>query len=161
MSDSRAIEESAIFFLVDETSRIYPTVTFLQRRGLKIEAHTDIKEFVLSCTEQHPEFLAISVNHHNPKAFELIEILGTQLGCDVIVFAEKPDRRSLPLIRRAKRAHNLMGAMSGPSVLLKMRKIVRKKLGPSSERGKIVIEAIDGGSSTSESESFLITEGKA
>src|SRR5690606_284051 len=134
------------------------TATFIERRGLSFQVHTDIKEFLLSCAEHRPQFLAISVNHHNPKVFELIEALGSQLSTEVIVFAENPDRRSIPLIRRAQKAHKLMGAMSGPSLMLQIRKIMRNESDVSSASSKIAGD-IDPAAFES-SPNFIISEGR-
>ncbi len=133
MTASRPVEGCHIFFLVEETQALASTAQFLERRDVHVELFSDVREFLLACSERTPEFVAFSVNHHNPRLSDVINKFIAGRICNVIVFAEKPDRKTLPLIRRFKKAHSLMGALSGPALLLKMRKILRRQERPQAD----------------------------
>ncbi len=122
---SSGIEGKNVLFLVKDKNNIKATSTFLERRELNTYVCDDLKEAIRIMDNTPPDFLCLSVNYPHPKVTHIPKLISSTFGVETIMLAEKNTKKAVQLLSQAKSRHVLFGDVSGPSMLMKIRRIVK------------------------------------
>ncbi len=122
---SSGIEGKKVLFLVKDKNNIKATSTFLERRELNTYVCEDLKEAIRIMDNTPPDFLCLSVNYPHPKVTHIPKLISSTFGVETIMLAEKNTKKAVQLLSQAKSRHVLFGDVSGPSMLMKIRRIVK------------------------------------
>jgi hypothetical protein len=119
-------QEPMLLILSRHERSVRSTVSFLNRRGIPARAISTLNEALEAFTAKKANMLLLSVNFPHPK-IEMIPVLMTQsFPVEVILFAEIIDRKSSQRLQNAKTKHVIMGPVSGPAVMMKIRQIEKE-----------------------------------
>ncbi len=127
MAETYELEGKTLLFLVKDIGSIHAALSFLQRREIAIEVVTDLKEAVRLIENNPPDFFCVSVNYPHPKVCSVPKVIETTFGLETILFTEKPDRRTSGLLARSNHKNLVYGTLTGPSLILKIRRILRER----------------------------------
>jgi hypothetical protein len=104
---------------------IRSTITFLARRGVQITTVSTVQELLEKLSQRLVDFIFLSATFPHQKLDTIPALLHQSFGIESVAFAEKWDRRSEALISQMKMKHVIYGPLTGPSVLLKVRQLVK------------------------------------
>ncbi len=104
---------------------IRTTITFLARRGVQITTVSTVQELLDKLSQRLVDFIFLSATFPHQKLDTIPGLLHQSFGIETVAFAEKWDRRSEALISQLRMKHVIYGPVTGPSVLLKVRQLVK------------------------------------
>lgn len=115
--------EPSIVVLAKTERAVKSTLSFLERRGTPVKFVSSLNEAIEIFTKQEANILLFSVNFPNPKIEMIPALILQSFSVPSIAFAEETDRKTSQKLQSVKTRHVIMGPVSGPAVMMKVRQI--------------------------------------
>jgi hypothetical protein len=123
--ESENVAPIRVLALCKTPDAIRSTITFLARRGVQITTVSTVHELLEKLSQRLVDFIFLSATFPHQKLDTIPALLSQSFGIETVAFAEKWDRRSEALISQLRMKHVIYGPLTGPSVLLKVRQLVK------------------------------------
>jgi hypothetical protein len=126
-----------ILIIQSDTANIVQATTFLGKRDWVIRTCTRLQDAISAIAEAQPQFVMVSIDHHNKNIRSFIKILMQSFPNRVIVFAEKPHVLTYHYFNEIGSQYNIYPPVSGPAIERTLLSYYKAQLGPGDTKVRI------------------------
>lgn len=140
MSNKPAPREIRILIIAKDVNQFRKHAQFLTRRGWPCDVVGGIKQAVEYVVKHRPMFVMVSFSIPTASITKLPNLLKQTFKATCIAFGEKGDPKTTKRLNACKLQHIFFGALSGPSIHMRIKKILiemeKEKNKPKGEQGQ-------------------------